>query len=164
MVLNLIQECYNPMRNPIRGGLLAALLVGLGLALLAQEAPPPAPEEIEADAMAVVELPAFLTTRVIEGRASWYGPGFQGRPTASGVPYNRYALTAAHRKLRLGTVVRVTNLRNQRSAVLVVNDWGPVPADLEIDVSEAAAEVLGFREQGVARVRIEVYRAADSPE
>lgn len=151
------------MRNPYCAGLLTALLVGLGLALLAQEAPPPPTAEIEADTVTVVGLPTLMTTRVIEGRASWYGPGFHGRPTASGVPYNRFALTAAHRKLRSGTVVRVTNMRNQRSAVLVVNDWGPVPADLEIDVSEAAAEVLGFREQGIARVRIEVYRAANTP-
>jgi rare lipoprotein A len=102
-------------------------------------------------------------SQVIVGKASWYGPGFHGRPTSSGVPYNRYALTAAHRRLRPGTIVRVTNLRNQRSAVLVVNDWGPVPEDREIDVSEAAAEVLGFRKRGLARVRIEVYRAANSP-
>lgn len=112
------------------------------------------PERIEG-------LPTLSASQVIDGKASWYGPGFHGKPTASGALYNRYALTAAHRTLPLGTVVRVTNLRNHRSAVLVINDWGPVPADREIDVSEAAADVLGFRERGVAPVRIEVYRAAN---
>lgn len=108
-------------------------------------------------------FPRLTASEIIEGNASWYGPGFDGRPTASGIPYNRHALTAAHRSLKHGTVVRVTNLRNGRSTVLLINDWGPVPADRVIDVSEAAADVLGFREQGVAPVRIEVYRAANPP-
>jgi len=119
------------------------------------------PETTAAEPVEQIQgLPTLTASQVIEGKASWYGPGFHGRPTASGVIYNRYALTAAHRTLPAGTVVRVTNLRNDRSTVLVVNDWGPVPADREIDVSEAAAEVLGFRERGLAPVRIEVYRAA----
>lgn len=151
------------MTKPYLSGLLVALLVVLGLALLVQDPSPAASVELQAAAVTIVGLPTLTADEVIEGRASWYGPGFHGRPTASGVPYNRFALTAAHRTLRAGTVVRVTNMRNQRSAVLVINDWGPVPADLEIDVSEAAAEVLGFREQGLTRVRIEVYRAANSP-
>lgn len=147
-------------------GYLLAVLVVLGLALLAQDAPTPVAaneKEAEMETESIVGLPTLTASEIIEGKASWYGPGFHGRPTASGVPYNRFALTAAHRTLRAGTVVRVTNLHNQRSAVLVINDWGPVPMDREIDVSEAAAEVLGFHEQGVARVRIEVYRAAASP-
>jgi len=149
------------MRKSIFASLVVAALVVLGLALVAGEASAPAPITRESEADTIRGLPTLTPSEVILGRASWYGPGFHGRPTASGVPYNRFALTAAHRTLRAGTVVRVTNLRNDRSAVLVVNDWGPVPADLEIDVSEAAAEVLGFREQGVTRVRIEVYRAAN---
>lgn len=101
------------------------------------------------------------TASVLEGTASWYGPGFHGRLTADGTIYNRYALTAAHRTLRHGTVVRVTNTENGRSTVLVINDWGPVPRDRIIDVSEAAAHVLGFHEQGLAQVRVEVLRAAN---
>ncbi|MFQ5777720.1 MAG: septal ring lytic transglycosylase RlpA family protein [Terriglobia bacterium] len=135
-------------------------LLGLGLALLVAANPAATIADTEEGPDGIPTLPA---SEVIEGKASWYGPGFHGRLTASGVPYNRYALTAAHRRLRAGTIVRVTNLRNRRSAVLVVNDWGPVPADREIDVSEAAADVLGFREQGLAPVRIEVYRAANTP-
>ena len=143
-------------------GLLGALLVVLGVWPPGKTEPTPvaaAEQQLEP----IAGLPTFPASEVIVGKASWYGLGFHGRLTASGIPYNRFALTAAHRTLPSGTVVRVTNLRNARSAVLVINDWGPVPADREIDVSEAAAEVLGFREQGVARVRIEVYRAAYSP-
>ncbi|MFQ5927665.1 MAG: septal ring lytic transglycosylase RlpA family protein [Terriglobia bacterium] len=108
--------------------------------------------------------PALHTARVDVGKASWYGPRFHGRPTASGVPFNRYALTAASRSLRAGTLVRVTNLRNQRSTLLLINDWGPVPEDRIIDVSEAAADILGFREQGLAPVRVEVLAAELTPE
>ena len=131
---------------------------GLALALLLFQVPAPTMAQMED---VINPEPSLEASQVLVGKASWYGPGFDGRPTASGVPYNRRALTAAHRTLRLGTVVRVTNLRNGRSTILLINDWGPVPADLEIDVSEAAAQVLGFREQGVAPVRIEVYRAAN---
>jgi rare lipoprotein A len=149
------------MSKVILAGLLAAALAALALfgLQLAAIAPTAAAEK---ELKRIEGLPTLTASEVIEGKASWYGPGFHGRPTASGVPYNRYALTAAHRRLRAGTLVRVTNLRNHRSAVLVINDWGPVPGDREIDVSEAAAEVLGFREQGLAPVRIEVYRAANS--
>jgi len=150
------------MRKLCFAGLMVALLSLAGLTLLVQATAPveePRPEPYRA----VSASPEMEPSEVIIGKASWYGAYFHGRPTSSGVPYNRFALTAAHRSLRAGTVVRVTNLRNQRSTVLVINDWGPVPEDRVIDVSEAAAEVLGFRERGLARVRIEVYRAANNP-
>ena len=105
--------------------------------------------------------PTFDVTVVFEGKASWYGPGFDGRPTASGEIFNRYGLTAAHRTLRHGSVVRVTNLENGRSTLLIINDWGPVPADRVIDVSEAAAGLLGFQRKGLASVRVEVLRASN---
>ena len=150
------------MRKLCFAGLLVALLSLAGLTLLVQATAPAA--EARTDTFRVYSAsPELEPTEVIIGKASWYGGSFHGRPTSSGVPYNRFALTAAHRTLRAGTVVRVTNLRNQRSTVLVINDWGPVPQDRVIDVSEAAAEVLGFRERGLARVRIEVYRAANNP-
>jgi len=152
------------MRKLCFAGALVVLLSLAGLRLLLEATVPAQPPPQEEEAIQLISpSPSVEPAEVIVGRASWYGPGFHGRPTSSGVPYNRFALTAAHRRLRAGTVVRVTNLRNQRTAVLVVNDWGPVPEDREIDVSEAAAEVLGFREQGLARVRIEVYRAANTP-
>lgn len=144
-------------RKFFAGGLGAGLLL-LGLAFLLSAGPAASTADPEEN-----PFPLLTASEIVEGKASWYGPGFHGRPTASGVPYNRRALTAAHRTLPAGTVVRVTNLRNGRSTVLLINDWGPVPADRVIDVSEAAADVLGFREQGLAPVRIEVYRAANNP-
>lgn len=149
------------MSNRYLVGGVGTLLLVLGTGLLLLLAPGRTDAESEESLGA---FPLLTASEVFEGKASWYGPRFHGRPTASGVLYNRYALTAAHRTLRPGTVVRVTNLRNHRSTVLVINDWGPVPADRVIDVSEAAADVLGFREQGLAPVRIEVYRAAISPQ
>jgi peptidoglycan lytic transglycosylase len=90
------------------------------------------------------------------GVASWYGAQFQGRTTASGEPFDMYAMTAAHPNLPFGTKVRVTNLANGRSVVVRINDRGPYAKKRIIDVSRRAAEQLGFRRAGVAKVRIEV--------
>jgi rare lipoprotein A len=90
------------------------------------------------------------------GVASWYGKFFQGKTTASGVPFDENALTCAHRTLPLGSVLRVTNLRNHRSVVVTVNDRGPVPEDRIIDLSLAAAQALGFSERGLAPVKVEL--------
>jgi len=97
------------------------------------------------------------------GMASWYGAWFQGKETTSGEPFNMDALTAAHRTLPLGTRVRVTNLLNQRSVVLRINDRGPVPTSRCLDVSFAAARALGFVGAGLAPVRIDVMPAAPPP-
>lgn len=94
------------------------------------------------------------------GMASWYGRPFHGRKTASGQIFNMNAPTAAHPTLPLGTRVRVTNLANNRSVVLTVNDRGPFTKGRIIDVSRRAAERLGFRRAGTARVRVEVIQAA----
>ena len=93
------------------------------------------------------------------GMASWYGVKFHGRTTANGQSYNMYAATAAHRSLRFGTKVRVTNLANGRSTVLTINDRGPFVKGRIIDVSWAAARELGFLESGVARVRIQAVQS-----
>jgi rare lipoprotein A len=94
------------------------------------------------------------------GTASWYGSYFQGKPTASGEPYNMYDLTAAHPTLPLGTRVRVTNLRNGRSVVVRINDRGPVVPGRIIDLSYGAARVLKVKARGLQRVRLDVV---DSP-
>ena len=93
-----------------------------------------------------------------QGVASWYGPGFHGRPTASGEPYDMEAMTAAHPSLPLGTRVRVTVLTTGRRTDLRVNDRGPFTKGRVLDVSRAAARRLGFLQRGTARVRIEVLR------
>lgn len=91
------------------------------------------------------------------GKASWYGQDFQGRPTASGEIFNMFDFTCAHRSLPLGSLVRVTNLRNRKSVVLRVNDRGPVPEDRIVDLSYAAASLLGVH--GTAKVSIELLPA-----
>jgi rare lipoprotein A len=91
------------------------------------------------------------------GKASWYGQDFQGRPTASGESFNMFDLTCAHRSLPLGSLVRVTNLRNRKSVVLRVNDRGPVAEDRIIDLSYAAANLIGVH--GIAKVRLELLPA-----
>lgn len=90
-----------------------------------------------------------------EGRASFYADRFQGRPTASGEPYDSASLTAAHRSLPFGTMVKVTNLRNDKSVVVTINDRGPHLPNRIIDLSKAAAKRLNFIERGITRVRIE---------
>lgn len=90
------------------------------------------------------------------GLASWYGVERQGKPTASGQLFDRNKLTAAHRELPFGTRVRVTNLGNHLSTLLMINDRGPGIKGRMIDVSEAAARRLGFTAEGLARVRIDV--------
>ncbi len=91
-----------------------------------------------------------------EGWASWYGPGFHGRLTANGETYNQNAMTAAHKSLPFGTLVRVTNLNNGLSAVVRINDRGPYIHGREIDLSAAAAQVVGAVQSGVAPVRMEI--------
>jgi len=93
------------------------------------------------------------------GIASWYGPKYHGRPTATGETYDMNGMTAAHTTLPLPSRVRVTNLENGASLTLTVNDRGPFVGDRIIDVSRAAAERLGFRHQGMARVRVQVIGA-----
>jgi len=97
------------------------------------------------------------------GTASWYGEYFEGKPTASGEPYNMYDLTAAHMTLPLGTLVRVTNLRNRRAVVVRINDRGPVVPGRIIDVSYSAAKVLKFEAQGLQRVRLDVISSSPQP-
>jgi rare lipoprotein A len=89
------------------------------------------------------------------GIASWYGPGFHGRRTASGARFDQNDLTAAHRRLPLGAEVKVTNLDNGRSILVEINDRGPYVAGRVIDLSEGAANRLGIVEDGLAKVRIE---------
>lgn len=94
--------------------------------------------------------------RVTTGQASWYGPGFFGNRTASGEVFRPGTLTAAHRTLPFGTMVRVTNLWNGRSAVVRINDRGPFHGNRVIDLAHGAARELGLTSSGVAQVRLEV--------
>lgn len=101
--------------------------------------------------------PRVSTRRYVEvGYASYYGREFAGRKTASGEFYDPKKLTCAHPRLPFGTYVKVTNLENGRSVILRVNDRGPSKKGRIIDVSEKAAEILGFKGKGTAKVKVEV--------
>lgn len=89
------------------------------------------------------------------GLASWYADRFHGRPTASGQPYDKAALTCAHRSAPFGARLRITDLETGRSVVVTVNDRGPHVAGRVVDLSRAAAERLGLTGRGLARVRVE---------
>jgi len=107
------------------------------------------------------EIPPPIVTGYSEqGVASWYGPGFHGRQTASGERYDMYDMTCAHKVLPFGTRLRVTNLDNGRTAYLRVNDRGPFVKGRILDTSKKGAEVLGMIGPGTARVRIEVVDQA----
>lgn len=93
---------------------------------------------------------------VQEGMASWYGPGFHNKMTANGETFDENEMTAAHKTLQMPSIVKVTNLENGRSVILRVNDRGPYAHDRIIDVSKRGAVALGFKNAGVARVRVEV--------
>jgi rare lipoprotein A len=104
----------------------------------------------------------LLTTtfaQVQTGKASFYADKFEGHPTASGEKYKHSKLTAAHKSLPFGTVIKVTNLANNQTVEVVVNDRGPYVEGRIVDLSKSAAEQLGFVNQGLAEVRIEVVDA-----
>ena len=93
------------------------------------------------------------------GKASWYGRIFQHKNTASGEPYDMYQLTAAHRTLPLGSWVKVTDLKNDRSVIVRINDRGPILKSRIIDLSYGAAKMLGMSQIGTHPVRLEVLEA-----
>lgn len=99
--------------------------------------------------------------QVQTGKASFYADKFEGNPTASGQKYRHGKLTAAHKTLPFGTRVKVTNLSNDKSVEVVINDRGPYVDDRIIDLSKSAAEKLGFVNQGLADIRLEVIDAGD---
>ncbi|MCC5816642.1 MAG: septal ring lytic transglycosylase RlpA family protein [Leptospira sp.] len=86
------------------------------------------------------------------GYSSWYGAKYQGKPTASGEPFDQAKLTAAHRTLPMGSIVKVQNLENNKEAMVRVNDRGPFVDGRIIDVSEKAADILDFKDKGIAKV------------
>ena len=92
----------------------------------------------------------------LEGIASWYGGKFQGRLTANGEIFDTNQLTAAHRELPFGTIVRVINTANNRLVVVRINDRGPFVDNRVIDLSRAAADIIGLTSAGVAPVKLEI--------
>ena len=120
---------------------------------VAEPAPPPVGE------VSVDEKYRFTGEAALElerGHASWYGGRFHGQPTASGEAYDKYALTAAHKTLPFGTIVRVRSLALGREVDVRINDRGPFAPGRVIDVSQAAAEALGLKGSGVGEVSLNV--------
>jgi len=96
-----------------------------------------------------------------EGMASYYGPKFHGRKTSSGEVFDMYALTAAHNTLPFGTLVKVTNLENDLSVVVRINDRGPFMKNRIIDLSYEAARRIGMLSPGTAKVRLEIVKKGE---
>ena len=99
--------------------------------------------------------------QVVQGAASWYGPGFYGRTTANGERFRKGTLTAAHRTLPFGTKVRVTNLSNGRSVVVRINDRGPFKYHRVIDLAHGAASQLKMMQAGEVPVKLEILARDD---
>lgn len=97
------------------------------------------------------------------GLASWYGPPYHNRKGADGTVYDENALTAAHKTLPLGSLVRVTNLANNAAVEVRITDRGPFVGDRLIDLSLAAAKITGVYRAGVARVRVEAFLPTPKP-
>ncbi|MBU2515091.1 septal ring lytic transglycosylase RlpA family protein [bacterium] len=95
------------------------------------------------------------------GYASWYGPGFHGKKTANGEEYDQDKMTAAHKLLPMNTWLKVTNMENNKTVVVRINDRGPYKKNRIIDLTRKAAEELGFEDQGTARVSLEILRLPD---
>ena len=111
----------------------------------------PAPAMVKPDVTAKPE-----TKPVATGKASWYGPGFHGKKTASGEIFDDAKLTAAHKTLPMGSKAKITNLRNGKSVKVEINDRGPYVADRVIDLSQAAAHAIGMIDRGVVPVRVDL--------
>lgn len=109
-----------------------------------------------------VPLKKVAAGHVQKGTASWYGPGFHGRKTSSGEKYDMYSMTAAHNVLPMNTVVKVTNLVNNKEVVVRINDRGPFIDDRIIDLSYGAAKQLGMLRPGTVPVRLAVLESRDT--
>lgn len=108
--------------------------------------------------VAVVQANKSRVVQTMQGQASWYGPGFHGRRTANGERFNQYDMTAAHKTLPFGTLVRVTNLRNGLAVNVRINDRGPYAHGRIIDLSKGSAQQIGLVSSGVASVKVEVLQ------
>jgi rare lipoprotein A len=93
-------------------------------------------------------------------KASWYGPGFHGKKTANGEIYNQMSFTAAHKSLKFGTLLKITNQKNGKFVVIRINDRGPYIEGRDLDLSKAAAIQIGLMRRGVARLKVEEIKIA----
>jgi len=158
-----IHNTTRALRFPIIAGLVMA--AGFCVTTRPTGTPAVASQTVEAATIAGADAPQAARKHhwYQLGRASWYGHALQGLPTANGESYDMNAMTCAHRTLPLGSLVRVTNLRNHRSLVVRVNDRGPMIESRIIDLSYGAAKRLGFSHRGTAKVRVDLIDARPTP-
>lgn len=184
MVVEAGSTATRPMRTGVVGGVVGAvalLLAGCGTQVsLDKSLGVPASERVVAEGEAVPKgggrahvgrpytvagrtfVPRHDPNYTAEGIASWYGASFQGRRTANGEVFDRFALSAAHPTMPLPSYARVTNLENNRSIIVRVNDRGPFHGNRIVDVSRAVADTLSFRGAGMARVRVDYVGPAST--
>lgn len=93
-------------------------------------------------------------------KASWYGPGFHGKKTANGEIYDQMSFTAAHKSFKFGTLLKITNPKNNKSVIVRINDRGPYIHGRDLDLSKAAALELGFVKKGVTKIKVEQIKIA----
>lgn len=156
----------------VAGGTVVAVA---GLASTTPPASPAAPVTVNVDSLytarAAVEEQIIDSSsgtelqpqKTLNGHASWYGPGFHGRKTASGERFDRNDMTAAHKTLPFGTIVRVIDEKSGRSVLVKINDRGPYVRGRLLDLSEAAAQRLGIRGRGTGNVRLEIFSPKEVP-
>lgn len=126
------------MQKYLKGALGAALALSLALSF------------------SLPTIQASEPANVLSGVASWYGPGFHGRTTANGERYNMHDMTAAHKSLKFGTKVKVTNQTNGKSVVVRINDRGPYIGGRIIDLSKSAAQAIDMIGPGTAKVTVQI--------
>ncbi len=163
----------------LTAGALSAVGVGLALTWSATATESHTAREIQTDsgeigisidldslyAAKAAEKPSFDSSfaiaveprQTIKGKVSWYGPRFHGRKTASGERFNRNEMTAAHKTLPFGTLVRVINQNTEKSLLVRINDRGPYCGGRVLDLAEGAASRLGIKGSGTGSVRIEIF-------
>ena len=135
------------------------MIAGIGLTGIGQKADTKATLQQPVVPQPSAAKQRHIFPRLQIGKASWYGRAFQGKKTANGETFNMNMLTAAHRTLPLGSWVRVTNLKNRKSVLVRINDRGPVITSRVLDLSYAAARMLGLG--GVGRVSLQQVRQDD---
>ncbi len=138
--------------------LILVALVGFTLVINEDNITEPlATEEVSSVNENVITADRSLVEYVDKGsmKASWYGPGFHGNKTANGEHYDQMSFTAAHKSLKFGTLLKITNPKNNKSIVVRINDRGPYVAGRDLDLSKAAALSLGMVRRGVAKVKVE---------
>jgi rare lipoprotein A len=134
-----------------------ALVVSLAIAVGAAPGNTQTPDSNQGTPGQTQETIKPIPTKKFQvGKASWYGRLFQNKKTASGEPYDMNDLTAAHRTLPLGSWVKVTNLKNDHSVMVRINDRGPVRKTRIIDLSYGAAKILGMGKAGISPVRLDI--------